>query len=76
MGGRKRRNLNLTVTYDLFEYIEQESKRTGLTRSGLIAVALDTYRKQNMILENMGSIERLLQLVKEERKKKEIEDGV
>lgn len=75
MQERKRRNLSLTVTREVYDYIEKETKRTGLTKSGLVAVALDVYRKQNLIAENLGSIEKLMDELRRVKGGKQNKEG-
>jgi len=70
MSGRV--SLSITLSERWKNFLEEESERTGLTRSALIAVALDVYRKQNIIADNMGTFEKMIELLKKE---KEVTDG-
>ena len=65
-------SLSITLSERWKNFLEEESERTGLTRSALIAVALDVYRKQNIIADNMGTFEKMIELLKKE---KEVTDG-
>jgi len=67
----KRIPLSITVSPELFEYIQQEARRTGLTKSGLIAVALDHYRMSRRILDRVDTLEEFLKLVKEGEKQRD-----
>jgi len=70
MSGRV--SLSITLSERWKNFLDEESERTGLTRSALIAVALDVYRKQNIIADNMGTFEKMIELLKKE---KEVTDG-
>ena len=70
MSGRV--SLSITLSKRWKNFLDEESERTGLTRSALIAVALDVYRKQNIIADNMGTFEKMIELLKKE---KEVTDG-
>ena len=65
-------SMSITLSRKWKKFLNEESERTGLTRSALIAVALDVYRKQNIIADNMGTFEKMIELLKKE---KEVSDG-
>ena len=68
---RNRVTFSITVSPEIFEYIEKECKRTGLNRSALLTVALDMYRNQTNVMRNFDNFEKL---IAEVRKMKEEEE--
>ena len=49
------KRLNTNIPRDIYEWIDEESKRTGVMKSAIIYIALKTYIDQQRML-NMSSI--------------------
>lgn len=63
------KRISLKVSEDLYNWIREESENEGMTMNSLIVVALKEYRKSNTVVDGMGDLKALFDMMKEQEKK-------
>ena len=44
MENKEPKRMNIRIAYELYVWLEKESKRTGIAKSSLVAVAVEEYK--------------------------------
>lgn len=64
--------LNTRVSYELNEWLEKKSEEMAISKSALVAVAVENYRKENITVEVLPDLlKKLKELGIQIQKKKE-----
>ena len=58
--------LNINLSDDVWDWLDKEHKRTGDSKSGIIALALEQQRTQKAFMEAMPILEQMLTVTKNE----------
>jgi len=55
--------LNINLSEDIWEWLDKENKRTGMSKSALIASALEVQRTQKAFMEAMPILEKMMNTI-------------
>lgn len=61
--------LNINLSEDVWEWLDKENKRTGISKSGLIASALEVQRTQKAFMEAMPLLEKMMDTINDDENK-------
>lgn len=61
--------LNINLSEDVWEWLDKENKRTGISKSGLIASALEVQRTQKAFMEAMPILEKMMNTINTDESK-------
>ncbi len=61
--------LNINLSEDIWEWLDKENKRTGMSKSALIASALEVQRTQKAFMEAMPLLEKMMNTVNDDENK-------
>lgn len=61
--------LNINLSEDIWEWLDKENKRTGISKSGLIASALEVQRTQKAFMEAMPILEKMMNTINTDESK-------
>jgi len=54
------RKLNINLSDDVWEWLDRESNRTGVSKSGIIALSLEQQRNQKAFMEAVPLLEKMM----------------
>lgn len=60
--------LNTRVSAELNEWLDEESQKTGMTKSAIVANAVEQARMQKVYIQSMPKINELAEFAKEAKK--------
>lgn len=61
--------LNINLSEDIWEWLDKENKRTGMSKSALIASALEVQRTQKAFMEAMPILEKMMNTINDDENK-------
>lgn len=61
--------LNINLSEDIWEWLDKENKRTGMSKSALIASALEVQRTQKAFMEAMPILEKMMNTINDDESK-------
>lgn len=61
--------LNINLSEDIWEWLDKENKRTGISKSALIASALEVQRTQKAFMEAMPILEKMMNTINDDENK-------
>lgn len=61
--------LNINLSEDVWEWLDKENKRTGISKSALIASALEFQRTQKAFMEAMPILEKMMNTINDDENK-------
>jgi len=53
--------VNTRISSDLNQWLDEQYEKTGIPKSTQVMLALESYRKEKMVMENMGDYQRLIE---------------
>lgn len=57
------------ISTDLNEWLDERSAKTGLSKSSIIMLALEQYRKEHIAIESASNLQNMMELMREMSKK-------
>lgn len=60
MGEKELVRVNTRISYDLNEWLDDEAKRTGLSKSSIMMIATENYRKEKDAFKMMSDMGQLV----------------
>jgi len=52
--------VNTRISSDLNEWLDQQYEKTGIPKSTQVMLALENYRKEKVVIDNMGDFQSII----------------
>lgn len=53
--------VNTRISSDLNDWLDEQYEKSGIPKSTIVMLALENYRKEKMVLDNMGDYQKIIQ---------------
>lgn len=57
--------VNTRISADLNDWLDEQYEKTGIPKSTQVMLALESYRKEKVVIENMGDYQKLIEKLEE-----------